>query len=117
MNYSLDEIRSALELPNFDGPRAQKKMIPRPRGERLPDMPGKPRLGGVLLLLYPKGDSTYLVLTRRRDDLGSHAGQISFPGGQRGDGESIQETALREAQEDIGVDPAELTLLGHLTTL
>ena len=89
-------------------------MIPRPRGGRLPEAAGKRRQGGVLIILYPVDGQTHLVLTRRRDDLQSHAGQISFPGGRREDGESLEETALREAQEEVGVDPTDLKVLGRL---
>jgi 8-oxo-dGTP pyrophosphatase MutT (NUDIX family) len=60
---------------------------------------------------------THLVLTRRRDDLQSHAGQVSFPGGRREDGESLQTTALRETFEEVGILPTELALLGRLSSL
>ena len=56
-------------------------------------------------------------MTRRRDDLQSHAGQISFPGGQREGDESMEETALREAQEEIGIQANALSILGRLATL
>ena len=117
MLYSKADIERALQLPGFDIEAAQNKMIPRPRGIRLPDVPKQSRQGGVLVMLYPKGGRIHLVLTRRRDDLQSHAGQISFPGGRREDGESLQATAIREAQEEVGIDPANLTLLGRLECL
>ncbi|MCI0398811.1 MAG: CoA pyrophosphatase [Chloroflexi bacterium] len=115
--YSPDVIQQALNLPDFDILDAQLKMVPVPRGVRLPDKPGRPRQGAVLLLLYAWEGETYLVLTRRRDDLTSHAGQISFPGGRREDGEPLVQTALREAYEEVGVNPAALTLLGELSSL
>ena len=117
MRYSKDEIRRALELPAFDAETAQQKMIPRPRGVRPPGMAGRPREGAVLVVLYDKGPRTHLVLTRRRDDLNDHAGQISFPGGRREEGEALQMTAVREAEEEIGLDPVALTVLGRLTCL
>ncbi len=110
-------IRQALQLSPFDGLAAQVKMIPRPRGERPPGMPGRPRQGGVLVMVYANDGRSHLVLTRRRDDLDDHAGQISFPGGRREDGESLIRTAFREAHEEIGVEPAALTLLGELSPL
>jgi 8-oxo-dGTP pyrophosphatase MutT (NUDIX family) len=112
------QIQQALNLDDFDPIAAQMKMAPRPRiTVRLPETPGQPRQGGVLILLYEKMGQTHLVLTRRRDDLQSHAGQVSFPGGRREDGESLQTTALRETFEEVGILPTELALLGRLSSL
>jgi 8-oxo-dGTP pyrophosphatase MutT (NUDIX family) len=111
-------IQQALTLENFDPIEAQMKMAPRPRITiRTPETPGQPRQGGVLILLYEKMGQPHLVLTRRRDDLQSHAGQISFPGGRREIGETLQTTAFREAYEEIGIPPAELDFLGRLSSL
>jgi 8-oxo-dGTP pyrophosphatase MutT (NUDIX family) len=117
MRFSRDKIRQALELPAFDAEAAQQEMIPRPRGVRPSRMIGQPREGGVLVVLYDKDEQTQLILTRRRDDLNDHAGQISFPGGRREAGETLQMTAVREAEEEIGLVPAALTVLGRLTCL
>ena len=59
----------------------------------------------------------HLVLTRRRDDLQAHAGQISLPGGRQEPQETLRETALRETREEVGVPPAAITILGQLTSL
>jgi 8-oxo-dGTP pyrophosphatase MutT (NUDIX family) len=115
--YSKADIRKALNLPGFDVEAAQNKMIPRPRGTQLPGSSGPTRQGSVLLVLYLLDGQNYLVLTRRRDDLQAHAGQISFPGGQREDGESLEEAAIREAQEEVGIKPGNLSILGHLECL
>ena len=56
----------------------------------------------------------HAVFTRRRDDLRSHAGEISFPGGRRDDGEDLQMTALREAEEEIGLPRDAVRLVGAL---
>jgi 8-oxo-dGTP pyrophosphatase MutT (NUDIX family) len=117
MRFSQEQIRQALALTTFDGEAAQQQMIPRPRGVRPPGMAGQPRQGGVLVALYGKDDELHLILTRRRDDLNDHAGQISFPGGRREDGEALQRTAVREAEEEIGLRPVDLTVLGRLTCL
>jgi 8-oxo-dGTP pyrophosphatase MutT (NUDIX family) len=117
MIYSRDTIERALKLTDVDGVAAQQKMTPRPRGVRPAELAGRPRQGGVLVILYEKNGATHLVLTRRRDDLNSHAGQISFPGGRREDGETMQMTALRETHEEVGVTPAALSVLGMLTPL
>ena len=68
----------------------------------------------VLVPLYGWPEHPGLVFTERRHDLRRHAGEISFPGGRRDDGESYLRTALREAQEEIGLDPAAVDVLGAL---
>jgi 8-oxo-dGTP pyrophosphatase MutT (NUDIX family) len=68
-------------------------------------------------LLYPRHDELQLVLTRRREDLNSHAGQMSFPGGQREAQETLVTTALRETEEEIGVPAHTLQVIGRLTPL
>lgn len=74
------------------------------------------REAGVLALIYPD-DDPHLVLTVRRDDLPDHPGQVSFPGGQREAGETLPETALREAHEEVDLPPEPVHLLGALTPL
>lgn len=115
---TVDQIQQALRLESFDSFAAQMKMAPRPRITiRAAETPGDPRQGGVLVLLYERVGRVHLVLTRRRDDLESHAGQISFPGGRREEEESLQTTAFREAYEEVGIPPADLNLLGRLSSL
>ncbi len=72
----------------------------------------------MLVLLYPREGQLYLPLIRRTEYNGAHSGQISLPGGRKeaGDPDPVA-TALREAQEEIGVDPAAVTVLGELTPL
>lgn len=113
-----EQIRHILNLPAFDATRAQLKMAPFPRAVRRPaQRPGEPRIGAVLLLLYEHAGGLHLVLTRRRDDLSSHSGQISFPGGRRDPAESLEAAALRETYEEVGVPPAAVVLLGALSPL
>ena len=99
------------------GPSAQITMAPRPRPLTPP--PGvEPRQAGVLLVLYPIHGVLHLVLTVRTSDLNHHGGQISLPGGGWEEGDaSLQETALRETQEEIGIATDGLELLGPLTPL
>lgn len=75
------------------------------------------RMAGVLVPLLLQNDSPVVVLTVRRDHLPDHAGQISFPGGQRENDESVWATALREAEEEVALDAASVQALGRLTPL
>jgi 8-oxo-dGTP pyrophosphatase MutT (NUDIX family) len=69
----------------------------------------------VLVPLYLKDGDLHAVFTRRRDDLRRHAGEISFPGGRQDDDESdLRLTALREAEEEIGLPPDAVELIGAL---
>jgi 8-oxo-dGTP pyrophosphatase MutT (NUDIX family) len=68
----------------------------------------------VLIPLYGWPHSPGLVFTERRSDLRRHAGEISFPGGRRDPGEELVETALREAEEEIGLAPEAVRLAGAL---
>jgi len=68
----------------------------------------------VLVPLYGWPERPGLVFTERRHDLRRHAGEISFPGGRRDEGESYLETALREAHEEIALDPAAVDVIGAL---
>jgi 8-oxo-dGTP pyrophosphatase MutT (NUDIX family) len=69
----------------------------------------------VPLFLIGQALEPHVVLTRRRADLSRHAGEISFPGGRRDPEDAdLAETALREAEEEIGLPRAAVTLLGEL---
>lgn len=70
----------------------------------------------VLVALYESGDGELrVVLTKRRADLRRHAGEISFPGGRRDrEDETLMDTALREAEEEIGLARSEVTVVGAL---
>lgn len=75
-----------------------------------------PRPGSVLLLLYPGVDgSINFPLIKRPDYAGTHSGQVSFPGGKAEAGETKIQTALREAEEEVGVHPSDVKVLGVLT--
>lgn len=75
-----------------------------------------PRPGAVLLLIYPGLDGALnFPLIKRPDYMGTHSGQVSFPGGKAEPGETIVQTALREAQEEIGVNPSDVNVIGVLS--
>jgi 8-oxo-dGTP pyrophosphatase MutT (NUDIX family) len=72
----------------------------------------------VLVPLYVQDDVLHAVFTRRRDDLRRHAGEISFPGGRQDieEGEEdLRDTALREAEEEIGLPREAVDIVGALT--
>ena len=69
----------------------------------------------VLAALYREHGELHAIFTRRRRDLRSHPGEISFPGGRRDPGEELSFTALREAEEEIGLARDDVELLGALT--
>ena len=68
----------------------------------------------VLAALYVEDGELHAVFTHRRHDLRSHAGEISFPGGRRDAGEDLRDTALREAEEEIGLPRDAVEILGAL---
>ena len=71
----------------------------------------------ALILLFPVDDLPHLVLTVRSRDLPNHGGQISLPGGLKEPGESLAQTAIRETNEEIGVDPEDIALAGALSPI
>ncbi len=129
VSLRLSLLRAALARP-LPGLPVQMGMapIPRPGTERILDPFLDCRRAGVLVLLYPAqagqfselpyaADELYLVLTRRTESVDNHRGQISFPGGSMDPGEDAVTTALREAYEELGVDPARVEVLGQLSPL
>lgn len=77
---------------------------------------GDTKEGAVLILLYEEGDSVKFVLTQRPDYNGTHGGQVSFPGGKKeADDPDLIATAVREAEEEIGVKRDTVTVVGTLT--
>ena len=109
------------------GEAAHQRFSPHPPrgGSFARNAPAHARQAAALILLYPQTENetsahapSYAVpLTVRRADLPDHAGQISLPGGRIDEGETAEAAALREAAEEIGVDPSRVRILGSLTPL
>lgn len=102
------------------GRSAQYRMAPQPRTGGGPDdpIPAHARQGGVLVLFYPRIGQPYLPLILRPTYEGVHSGQVGFPGGgQESNDPDIVATALREAQEEIGITLEPISVLGQLTPL
>jgi 8-oxo-dGTP pyrophosphatase MutT (NUDIX family) len=73
------------------------------------------RCAAVLVALYAQAGDAFIVFTRRRDDLRRHPGEISFPGGRRENADrDLCHTALREAEEEIGLPGSAVRILGAL---
>lgn len=103
------------DLPGRD---SQLKMVP-PEGLNLRFKPMEnPVLSGVLLLLYKKEGHWKTVFTKRPEYNGHHSGQISLPGGKMEKQDTdLSATALRETFEEVGLTPADIQILGKLTTV
>ena len=94
------------------------RMSPRPRlGAASGIDVNSLRPAAALLLIYPHEDAWHMPLTLRGSNLRHHTGQISLPGGRLDAGESVEQAALREAHEEIGVTPVDVDVLGRLTPL
>jgi 8-oxo-dGTP pyrophosphatase MutT (NUDIX family) len=72
------------------------------------------RKAAVLIAFWPDRDDLRCALTRRTQHLSSHKGQVAFPGGRVDPGESFREAALREAHEEVGLDPSSVEVIGDL---
>lgn len=82
------------------------------RNRAVLDDPGLKR-AGVLMVLFPKNGELHVLLTKRTSDVEHHKGQISFPGGAVDDSDKdIIGTALREAEEEIGLGADQVEVLG-----
>jgi len=121
MAESIIELETTLRerlAGTLPGLEAQLRFMPTPpprSGWKPGEFPSDARIAAGLLLLYPGARGPSIPLTVRASGLKRHAGQISLPGGATDPGETLVEAALREAHEEIGVDPATVRILGELT--
>ncbi len=99
------------------GVEAQVRFAPFPArpGWKAGEFPPDTRTAAALLLVYPGDGGVAIPLTVRASTLARHAGQISLPGGATDPGETLAQAALREASEEIGIDPSAVRVLGELT--
>lgn len=101
--------------PTLDQVRRALTDVTPPR--RAPAEEEGARASAVLVPLYEHGGEVWVVLTRRAAHLRSHQGEVSFPGGGREGAEELVTTALREAHEEIGLDPEVVEVVGELDHL
>jgi 8-oxo-dGTP pyrophosphatase MutT (NUDIX family) len=120
VNFAEFISKLSYRLANYPLPGHEeivKKMSP--NRMRLKGEPNETtRKSGVLILFYPKGEDIYLPLILRPQYDGVHGGQMAFPGGRAElKDKNIQATALREAQEEIGIKASDVKIIGNLTEL
>ena len=99
------------------GSESHKPMLAKPIDKKYKIRNNSKKLtqAGVLILIFPKNNEWNFFLTKRANNLQYHKGQISLPGGTKQKYESIKETALRETEEEIGVNKLDVKLIGSLT--
>lgn len=99
VDISLDSVASHLE-PTYDDPTESSAL----------------RQAAVLVVLCPSSGGMWIPLIQRPEDLRHHPGQLALPGGSRDpQDKALVDTAVRETQEEIGISPTFLTLLGRLS--
>lgn len=79
------------------------------------DMDARPS-ASILIPIFEQDGMANIVLTRRSAELRRHAGEVAFPGGKLEEGETAEQAAIREAYEEIGLDPADVEIEGRLIT-
>ena len=109
------EITITNDLP---GEVSQQKMrVNYGQSIELPFSKNNSTPAAVLILLYLEDNEIYFFLTKRTDELENHKGQISLPGGTQEGNEKLIDTALRETQEEIGINKTSISIIGTITPL
>jgi 8-oxo-dGTP pyrophosphatase MutT (NUDIX family) len=113
-------LRAGIELPDWLEPvrRAAAQITAEELSRLVPSERTRPRLGAVLMLFGEGPGGPDVLLTERAHDMRTHPGQVAFPGGSVDDGDpSPESAALREAQEETGLDPDGVEVFARLPEL
>jgi len=118
-HQTISKLKARLQqrLPGLD---SHLKMVPFEKRETLNRISRnpEPKKSSVLILLYQTNDTLETLLIKRSEGMSVHGGQISFPGGKRDEADcSAIDTALREANEEIGVSRNIIEIIGTLSPL
>jgi len=119
LEYLTEKIQFRLK-EGLPGEEAQKRMMALPANLKRFDMQERigARSSSVLILMYPREGEVYIPLIVRNDYNGAHSGQVGLPGGKKEEGDiNLEDTALREAEEELGITRNDVQILGKLTDL
>jgi 8-oxo-dGTP pyrophosphatase MutT (NUDIX family) len=111
------KLKHRLSLP-LPGREAQLRMAHSERRENMLryKVPGDARKGAVLILFFEEENSIKFPLILRQEYKGVHSGQVALPGGKHEEADAVlEDTALREAEEEIGIFREEIEIIGRLT--
>lgn len=113
----ITQLTHQLKQP-LPGATAHEKMIHNARRYANLIPPDNARKSAILIAFYPFKNQIYIPLILRPPYDGTHGGQMAFPGGRmEDDDESLERTALREAQEEIGIKAIDIKVIGQLTEI
>ena len=115
--FKKDDIKHALKQ-KLPGGKAHTIMLPPGRPLSVPDKNDRIKKSAVLVGLFETAGILHFCLTRRSKKLKHHPGQISFPGGRQDKSDtSVQYTALREMEEETGILPSDVEIIGNLSEI
>ena len=113
----LSKLTSLNEIPLIGEP-AHLEMTPyRNDVKKALNHKKEPRKSAVAVLLFENNNQTECILIQRPTYEGTHSAQVAFPGGKLEENETLEQAALRETHEEIGVESSEIKLLGELSQL
>lgn len=117
LNKLIPVIKKKLQ-ETLPGKKAHIKLAPyREVTEQLDLKDKNPIPASTLLLLFQKNDKIKFILIQRTEYNGNHSGQISFPGGKQENNETLEQTALRETNEELGIYTHNIKILGKLSNV